>query len=278
MLGIILQGIASFFGEISGSLEKWMVAKRIESFYAVGFQNSLIALVFFLIFAFGHGGSFRLHPDSFPTLALLIVLSVAQAYATMKGTAMASRSTFNFIRIGTLPLLLILDLLTGYAISSWQIAGIIVVMCALFFLFMNHGVEKKGAGLVAFTAVNAAISLAIYKWHVTVWNSVAAEQLVLISSQMAYFLVCSVFIAKENPFRLLNRRLPFLQSASYATDSFIGSFSYLFAPASVILAATRSFAVLWGILFGNKIFHEKKLGLKIVTFVAVAVGIIMMAF
>jgi len=276
MLGIILQGIASFFGEISGSLEKWMVAKRVESFYAIGFQNSLVAIAFFLVYVIGNNGEFRLNPASFPTLALLVILSVAQAYATMKGMSIATRGTYNFIRTGTMPLLLIVDLFTGYDLSSRQIAGIVIVMCALIFLFMNHGIERKGAGFVAFTAVNAAATIALFKWHVTVWNSVAAEQLVLICSQTLFFLVCSVFIAKENPFRLLKRKLPILQSTTYAADSFIGSFAYLFAPASIILAATRSFAVLWGILFGNRIFHEKSLALKIATCVVVAIGIVLM--
>ncbi len=276
MLGILLQGIASLFGEISGSLGKWIVAKRVESFYAIGFQNSLIALLFFIAYTLGGAGTFRLNPASFPSLALLVILAIAQAYATMKGMALAGRGTFNFIRTGTMPLLLIIDLFAGYHLSTYQIAGIVVVMCALLFLYMNHGIERKGAGLVAFTAVNAAITIGIYKWHITVWNSVAAEQLVLIGGQMLFFLFCTLFIAKENPFRLLWRRLPFLQSAAYAGDSFVGSFAYLFAPASVILAATRSFAVLWGILFGNRFYHEKGLLLKSATFVVVVAGIVLM--
>jgi len=163
MLGIILQGIASFFGEISGSLEKWMVAKRVESFYAIGFQNSLVAIAFFLVYVIGNNGEFRLNPASFPTLALLVILSVAQAYATMKGMSIATRGTYNFIRTGTMPLLLIVDLFTGYDLSSRQIAGIVIVMCALIFLFMNHGIERKGAGFVAFTAVNAAATV-LHNW------------------------------------------------------------------------------------------------------------------
>jgi hypothetical protein len=276
MLGILLQGIGSFFGEISGSLEKWMVTKRVESFYAVGFQNCLVAIAFFLAYVFCTKGSLRLNPESYPTLALLIILSIAQAYATMKGAVIASRGTFNFIRVGTMPLMLIFELFIGCDLSSRQISGIVLIMCALVYLYMNHGIERKGAGLVAFTAVNSAVTLELYKWHVTIWNSVAAEQLILIVAQTIFFYAGAVFIAKENPFRLLRKRLPLFQSASYATADFLGSFAYLFAPASVILAAARSSSVLWGILFGNRFFHEKGLALKITTFVIVTIGIVLL--
>ena len=276
MFGILLQGIASLFGEIAGSLGKWMVNKRVESLFAVGFQNSLVALAFFSVFALSSNGAFRLNPASIPSLLFLVALSIAQAYASMKAMVLASRGTFNFIRVGTLPLLLIADLLVGYDLSNRQIIGIFVVICALLFLFVNHGIERKGAGLAAFTAVNGAASIALFQWHVRVWNSVAAEQIILISAQTLFFLIGAVVVAKENPFRLLRRRLPFLQSAAYAGDSFVGSFSILFAPASVIMAAGRSFCVLWGILFGNRIFHEKSLLLKIITFVLVTIGIVLM--
>jgi hypothetical protein len=276
MIGILLSAIASFFGELSGTLEKWMVKKKVESVYAIGFQNSLVSFAFFVFFVLVGNGELRLHPDSFPTLALLAVLAVLQAYLTLMGTAIASRGTFNFIRTGTMPLLLVADLLVGYSLTATQISGIVVVMCALLFLFMNHGIERKGAWMVALSAVNAAITLSLYKWHVTVWNSVAAEQLVVHCAYLLFFLFGSIVIAKENPLKLLTKRLPFMQSAVYAVDSFISSFAYVFAPASVILAATRSSAVLWGILFGNRVFHEKALVLKIATCVVITIGIVLM--
>jgi hypothetical protein len=276
MIGIFLQALASFFGELSGSLGKWIVKKHVESIYTIGFQNSLVSFALFLGVAVIRQDTFRLDPASFPTLALLIILAIAQAYGTLKAMSLASRGTFNFIRTGTMPLLLVIDLLIGINLTGHQIAGIIVVMCALLFLFLNHGIEKKGAVLTALTALNAAACISLYKWHVTVWNSVVAEQMVLIGAQMIFFLFGALWITKENPFRLLRKQLPFLQSASHAGDAFIGSFAYLFAPASVILAATRSFAVLWGIIFGNRVFHEKGLALKIVTFVLITIGVFLM--
>lgn len=275
MFGILLQGIANLLGETSGSLEKWMVKHKVESFYAVGFQNSLISLLFFVATLFWHEKIFAIDPRSYPTLALLVLLSVAQAYATMKATTVASRGTFNFIRTGTIPLLLVSDLFLGRNLSVWQISGIILIILTLLFLFLNHGIERKGAWLVIFTTINGALCLGIYSYHINTWNSVPAEQTILITAQAMFFLACSIRMKKENPFKLLSKRLPLLQSVSYAGTVFIESFAYLFAPASVIVAASRSFAVLWGIVFGNRIFHEKALKIKITALAFILIGIVL---
>lgn len=276
MIGVLFQAVATFFEEISGSLEKWMVERRVESFYAVGFQNTVLSMAAYLAYVVFGPGRFVIHPDSIPSLVVLVMLSVAQAYATMKGTAVSSRSTFNFIRTGTMPLLLLADLVLGYVISSRQIVGIVLIVLALVFLFMNHGIERKGAGLVAFTAVNAALTISIYKWHITRWNSIGAEQIVLHASIGLFFLYGAIRFNRENPLRLMFRRMPMAQSATYAIGSFVEGFAYQYAPASIILAAKRSFSVLWAIIFGNRLFHEKHLALKLVTFALVASGILLL--
>ncbi|OGL73881.1 hypothetical protein A3C96_01395 [Candidatus Uhrbacteria bacterium RIFCSPHIGHO2_02_FULL_60_10] len=277
MLGIIFQAIASFFEEISGSLEKLIVEKKLASFYAIGFLNAALSLGFYAIYALTGKGRFVIHPASLPSLAVLVILAVAQAYATMKGTSLAARSTFNFVRTGTMPLLLLADLALGYGIGWRQILGIACIVLALLVLFMNHGIERRGLGLVVFTAINAAVTISIYKWHITKWNSVAAEQLVLHVFIAAYFLFGAVRLRRENPFRLLRNRTALAQTGSYAFGSFLEGFAYQYAPASIILAAKRSFAVLWSILAGNRVFHEKRLVLKLITFIMVAAGIVLLA-
>jgi hypothetical protein len=42
----------------------------------------------------------------------------------------------------------------------------------------------------------------------------------------------------------------------------LGSFAFLFAPASIILAVKRSSVILWSMVAGNVFFHEKKAFIK----------------
>lgn len=275
MIGVLLQAVATFFEEISGSLGKWMVERKEESFYALGFQNTMLSLSFFVVYAALDTSRWHLDPRSYPTLALLCLSNVAQGWATLKSMAIAERSTFNFIRVGTMPLLLIVDLFIGTQVSNRQIAGVIIIAVALVALFVNHGIDRKGFWLVGFTAVNSVANIAIYKWHITVYNSVAAEQAVLHLALVLFFLWGARRISRENPLRLMARPHAVAQSAAYASGSVIESFAYLYGPASIVLTAKRSFAVLWSIAAGNKIFHEKALALRVSVCAAIIAGLVL---
>ena len=275
MIGVLFQGIATFFEEISGSLGKWMVERKEESFYALGFQNTILSLSFFAVFAAIDPSRWKLDPRSFPTLAILVLLGLAQGYATLKAQGIAERSTFNFIRVGTMPLLLVVDLLLGNPVSKLQISGIILIAIALVIMFMNHGIDRKGAGLVAFTALNSVATISLYKWHITKFNSVAAEQIILHASLVLFYFWGARRFSRENPLRLMARPHAVAQSASYSAGSVLESFAYLYGPASVILTAKRSFAALWAIIAGHKIFHEKALLMRLIVLSFIIAGLVM---
>ncbi len=276
MIGILLQAIATFFEEVSGSLGKWMVERREESYFALGFQNTILSVVFFVCLIAFDPSRWRLDPRSFPTLAILIVIACIQGWAAMKATIVAERSSFNFIRTGTIPLLLAVDLLLGYVLKPMQVAGILLILIALAALFVNHGVEKKGALLVGWTAIGSVATISLYKWHITHYNSVEAEQIILHAALLIMYFWGARRYFKENPLKLLARPHALAQSGAYALGSILESFAYLYGPASIILAAKRSFAVLWGIAAGNRVFHEKHPALRVAVGGAIVIGIVLL--
>lgn len=273
MLGIMLQGIGTFFEEISGSLGKAIVSKRSSALYVLGFLNAGLAFMISVTYLLLGHGEFVLLRQSLPSLAFLVVINMAQAYATMVATAKSSRSTFNFIRTGTMPLLLLVDLVLGYAVSGRQMSGIALIFAALLLLFVNHGIERGGLGVVIFSTVNAVVTISIYKWHLSLGNSVPAEQMVLQLGVAMFFLVGTVRTRDNAALTLLNSKKTWAQTFSYAFGSFVEGFAYQFAAASVILAAKRSFAVLWGIVAGNRLFAEQGLKVKLAAFAVISAGI-----
>jgi len=276
MFGILLALTSSVFREAATTIGKSKVMKHEESIYTMGFLNLFWVSVFFLVIAVFIRGEFILALASLPTLGIRMVLEVAQAHVTMKAIARADRSTFGFLRIWTLPLLLGVDVFLGYTIGIYQMLGISAIVLAFIFLFINHGLRKEGAGLVMFTAVNAVATISLFKYNITHFNSVETEQLIVSLIVLLYCYLMARHVAHEKPLYFFKKPAFFLQSFAMGIASVMLSFAMLFAPASVITTVKRSSTVLWSILSGNFYFHEKKFTIKLIAFVLIVAGLVLL--
>ena len=274
MLGVILAAIGGFFEELSASIGKEEVRRKVESVYAMGFLNSLWGVVFFAVLTAWNYESLTF--AAWPTFLLRAVSSVTLAYFSVNAIAQADRSTFAFIRTGTIPLLIIADLLLGSTLGGAQLLGMGVIAVGLLFLSVNHGFSKKGMMFTIASTINAAIAIGLYKYNITHGNSVVLEQLLSITVLILYF----AFMCKrsgEKPLLLLKKPLVALQSGSIGIATLFDSFAYQYAPSSVILATTRSASVVFSVLSGAAYFHEKHMAVKIVSIAAFVGGIVLLA-
>lgn len=275
MIGVLLSALGAFFEEVSSSIAKQQIAKKQESVYTMGFLNTLWAVFFFAILLL----CFRSAPlslDAWPTFLLRAVLTMSLAYFTVNALAKAERSTYGFIRTGTIPMLLVGDLILGNAITGFQMIGMAMICAGLLFLFMNHGFTKRGVGFACMSALNASIVVWLYKYNITHGNSVELEQFLTMSVLLVFFYVMSRS-SKDHILSLIKRPIIALQSGSVGIATILESFAYVFAPASIILAATRSSSVVFTVLSGGVYFHEKHLSVKIVSLIAFVVGIVLLA-
>lgn len=277
MFGVILASVGTFFEETGVLIGKKKVGAREESIYTLGFLNLFWVTLAFLGIAIFVPGAFKFSWASWLTFLTRMILEVAQAHVTVRAIVRADRSTFGFIRTSTVPLLLGVDVALRYSIGMYQFIGIAVILVTLAMLFANHGFGRKGAGMVLFTAINAVATISLYKYHLTHFNSVVAEQLIIFIALIIYFYVGAKFFARENPLRFLRRPIFLLQSVANGISAGVESFAMLFAPASVIFAAKRSSAILWAVLSGNLYFKEKHFVMKIIGLVFLAVGIVLLA-
>jgi drug/metabolite transporter (DMT)-like permease len=86
----------------------------------------------------------------------------------------------------------------------------------------------------------------------------------------------SVF-KKERPIEHMRRPLLMIQYVSAGVSSVIGSFAYALLSATVINSALRATAVLFALLSGTLVFHEKKLVIKIIIFFLISAGLVFLA-
>lgn len=273
MIGLTFVLIATFWEELGSSIGKWQVAERKESIYTFGF----LSLLWGTLFLFGTAmvrNEFVFSFASIPTLGARMVLEILQVHVSILAITRADRSTFGFLRILTIPLLLATDIFLGYTIGQNQIIGISIIIMALMFLFINHGIRKEGAGLVIFTAINAVATISLFKYNITHFNSVEVEQIIVHIVLLCYFLFMALGVAKENPFRFLRKPIFFAQSAGAGVGTVFMSFAYLFGTASVITTIKRAAAIFWAMLSGNKFFKEKGLLTKFISLILIAIGLI----
>ncbi|HCB35700.1 MAG: hypothetical protein A2W52_00945 [Candidatus Taylorbacteria bacterium RIFCSPHIGHO2_02_49_25] len=276
MFGIFLLASGAFFSEVGVSLGKEEVARRKENIYTYGFLSLFLStLAFFVIVLLR--GKFLFSLESLPTLSLRIGLEILQAYVSIRAITTADRSTFGFLRVLTIPLLLLVDLALGYSLAINQIIGSGILTLSILFLFLNHGLRSKGIGLVLFSAVNAVILISLFKYDITYYNSVEVEQGIIQVILLIFFALMAWKTTERNPLQLLRNPRFLFQSLSQAIAGVLVSFGYLFVPASVAASVERSTAVFFSLVSGNRYFHEKKFAQKLLAFLLLALGFAFLA-
>lgn len=278
MFGVILVAIGTFFQEISDSIGKRKAQKHEESPYTMGFLSLFWGAIFFAVISFVKNDAFVFKMDSLPTFSIRAVLEIIQLYVTVFAIIEADRTTFNFVRTATIPLLLIADLALGYKIGFSGVVGIALITLTLLVLLFNRNIKKAGIGFVVFSTVNAVLTLSLFKYDITHFNSVVAEQLIVNLILLLCFFVLSAFKAKENPLIFLTKPIFFLQSAFSGLGGVVESFGFYYGAASVMVAAKRSSAIFWSLISGKTYFAEKHFIFKLVVFSVLLVGFIFLAF
>ena len=277
MFGLFLVFSSTLFKEISSTIGKYQIAEKRSTIFTFGFLEIFWGTIAYFAIAFLIRQEFIFSLDSLPTFGLRLVLEVVQAHVTVLALARASRSTFTFLRTLTIPLLLVTDMFLGYSLGTVQIVGVLLILCALISLFYgNRRIDRAGAGLVLFTAVNSVATLSLYKYNISHFNSVEAEQGLIALAVLTYFFIAGYIYNKENPFRFLRQRTFFMQSISSGLGSVILAYSYTLAAASIITTAKRASEILWALVSGQYYFAEKNLTQKILAFLVVGAGLVLL--
>lgn len=286
MFGLLLVAGSAVAEEVGTSVGKWETERGKESPLSMGFLNVFWVTVFLFVIAFlipknffapGFPSGFVFSMASLPTFLPRVLLEILQSYATVYAIMRADRSTFGFLHTITIPLLLAADILLAYSVSLPQVVGMSLIIASLVLLFINHGIRRAGAWLVVFTAVNAVATISLFKYDITHFNSVEAEQALVCLVLVIFFFFMALTREKKNPLRLLAHPVFFTQSFLMGVGGVVVSFAYLFSTASVITAAKRAFTILFAMLSGRIYFHEKKPWVKIISFLLIALGLALLA-
>lgn len=275
MFTVILAAIGSLFDELANSIGKAKMCTKELCPYTMGFLTNFWGTIGFAAIVLFRQ-NFVFSAASLPTFLPRLTLEIVQAQITVWAIFKADRSTFGFIRTLTIPLLLSVDVFLGYALRPGQIFGLGLIILTLLFAFRGTKINKAGSWLVLFSAVNAVFTISLYKYDITHFNSVEAEQLIVYLVLMAYFFLTAQIFGRENPFCFLAKPVFFGQASANGLASLLCSFAYKFAPASIVLAAVRSAAVGWTVISGRIYFEEKHFTLKSLILILLIAGIVLL--
>jgi hypothetical protein len=274
MFAMAILFASTLLEETSETLGKNGVKKRRESIVNLAFLTQFWSVIF-LLFSTLLGAKLVLNAHSLPILAIRVIVEVFLNYTAALAIVRADRSTIGFMRLLTIPLLLASDVTLGYHISSLQIAGVCVLFVGLAAAFYHNPHGQRGANLGILVAVFASMSAAMYKWDITHYNSVAAEQIVVYSCVTVFFYFMSLREG-SSPLQLLLRPATGTQSLANGLGLAIESFAWVFAPASVIVAIKRALAVMWSIIFGQHYFRERHVRQKFYAGAVLVVGLFLL--
>lgn len=276
MWGVLLTSVSALFGEIFASISKYEYTNGKESIYTIGFFSLLGGTLLFALLSFFIEGAFYFSLASLPTFIPRVFFVMLHEHFILRALTIADRTTFSFIRVSTIPLLVGIDMILGYTLSAWQLIGIGFIFLALILLLQTHTLGTRGSGFLFIAGINAVITISLYKYNITHFNSVAAEQITVSLILMLYFLVGAYFVAKENPLALLRKPVFFGQALAQGVGSVLDSFAYVFAPASIIVAANRCAAMAWSVVSGRIYFQEGNVLIKLLSMLFLALALILL--
>jgi len=268
----------TLFVEASHTISKKVLSHRLVDAISLSFVNHLgfLGILFVQVLLFPD--TFVFSMASVPTVIVRTLLEIIQAWLIIEALSKASRSTFGFLRVLTIPLLLVADIfLLSTNISMQQYLGIAVIILTSLWMFRHNGKDRKGMWVVLAGSLNAVITLSLYKYHIQYFNSVAGEQLVVGAGTMIGLFLIERFRYKRNPFSSLKEKIVLKEMAFLGTAAVMISYAYSFLAISVVTALNRALAIVWSVMFGHKYFHEDHFKEKIFGVLGFVIGIVLLS-
>lgn len=276
MFPVLLMLTSTLSTEVSSSMGKQLVRQRRENVYDLAFLGIFWGTVIMII-TLAFGAEFRVTLASLPTLLARIVLEFGLLIAIAEATIRADRSTVGFIRLITIPLMLVVDIALGYHISSLQFMGIAVMFVALVVAFRHNPISRRGAWAALLSGLIGVGTVTLYKYNITHFNSVAGEQITVLVVVCIGLHILSYRRSRRSPLQLLFRPATSTQALADGVAIPLESFAYSLAPASLIMAYKRSFALIWSIVFGGTRFHEHSIRRKVSAAVLMAGALVLLS-
>lgn len=281
MIWLLLWLIWTFFEEINNSITKnkskkhhylklWVITTL---FWSLIF---IISAIYKYIFT---NIELYFNPESIPLLTIRLFLEILQSYITIVAIKNCDRSTFSIIRILTIPLLVIADIILWYNFSYFSIIWISIILLSFILFNLNlKTIDFKWWYYALFTAVNAVLTISLFKYSITnYWNSIEIDQFIMLFWILCFFIIYNYKKNKSCAVKLITQEKSFIiQWIAIWLASLTISYSYLYLNASEATAIKRAWEMFWAILAWTIFFNEENIITKLLFALCIIVWLIVM--
>jgi len=220
-----------------------------------------------------------LNPESIPLLWIRLILEILQSYFTIIAIKHCDRSTFSFIRILTIPLLVIVDIILWYQFTTYSLIWIWIIL----FSFLVFNIKLKTINFtwwyfVLFTSVNAVFTLSLFKYSISYyWNSLEIDQFIMLLWIFIFFIIYNYKKHKSCALKLIvEEKIFLLQWLTIWILSLLIGYSYLYLNASEARAITRAWEMFWATIAWTLFFKEKNIIKKLFFALCIIIWLIIM--
>jgi hypothetical protein len=281
MIWLVLWIIWTFFEELNNSLlkEKSKKYHYVTVWVIMSCFSLLVFVSMWLYKYYSWDLELIFNSASIPLLFVRLIFEILQSYFTLIAIKQCDRSTFSILRVLTIPLLVIADILLWYQFTAYSLIWIWIILFSFIWFNTKHKtINWKWWYFALFTAINAVITLSLFKYSITnYWNSLEIDQWIMALWTVIFFIWYNLRKEKKIGLYLLKKEKIFwIQWILMAITSIVLSYSYLYLNASEATAVKRAWEMFWSVLAGFVFFQETHLWKKILFALCIIIWLIIM--
>ena len=210
MIWLVLWIIWTFFEELNNSLlkEKSKKYHYVTVWVIMSCFSLLVFVSMWLYKYYSWDLELIFNSASIPLLFVRLIFEILQSYFTLIAIKQCDRSTFSILRVLTIPLLVIADILLWYQFTAYSLIWIWIILFSFIWFNTKHKtINWKWWYFALFTAINAVITLSLFKYSITnYWNSLEIDQWIMALWTVIFFIWYNLRKEKKNRIIFIKKR------------------------------------------------------------------------
>jgi uncharacterized membrane protein len=277
VLTVLFASISSFIDQLGSAVSKDVMdpaAANLDVWTSALLSLLFGSLIIFMVFLFKVGlGGVILDTGYIWTFIPRVALEILQLYVTYTALKISDLSTFGFIRVISIIVVVISELVfMGVLLKPGQYLGIFIVLLSILAIFRSGKSKTDGWKYSLASAVNGALLLTFTRFQFNHINPYLNESIV---RAFCIVIVLGIILISGKGLAVLPKKILWLAPFRSLTG-LLNLLALNFGSASIYSTSERGGSVVSAVLVGHSYFKEKSFGEKLLISLSICFGIILL--